>query len=182
VSVIKILFDPKDVAKLQWRLNQLPRNVQHRQLRIALNAWGGEVRNVAKRSAAKETGILRRSLRVKVKIPAASFNPTHRTKPAYVVVGPGKGIVGPARRNSRGQLRSTSLKRATKTVLTGGTIYTRRPSRYAHLVEKGVKGHSRAQPFISRGQAVGNSQYGLNILRAKLRQGIEAEALKIHAN
>lgn len=115
-------------------LGQLPRRVALRHLRITLNAAGGTVRNAAKAMAPRESGALRGSLRVKVKIPDASWDVKHHGKPAYAVIGPGRGITKPVVRR-KGRVRLAGKKAA------GLPVKLRKPSRYAHLAEK-------VHPFI----------------------------------
>src|SRR5688572_21122460 len=73
---------------------ELPMTVQNRGMRIGLNAAAGVIRDAAKANAPKETGLLRQSLKIKVRIPNASYNAAHHGKPAYAVIGPARRVVG----------------------------------------------------------------------------------------
>jgi hypothetical protein len=168
-------IDPHTWGLIQSALILLPRRVGFRVLRKALNAWGGYVRNVAKSLAPEQTGLLKKSLKVKVVIPDASFNEKHHGRPAYVMVGPSRDAVGPV---SGGRL--LSIRKATKLVRSGGRVQTRRPSRYAHLVERGTQRGVKAHPFIAPAQAAGATT-GMAVLSSKLEQGIAAEAASIAA-
>lgn len=169
---------------------ELPRRVRFRHLRIALNAAGGVIRDRAASLARRETGLLSKSIGVKVKIPDASFNSDHHGKPAYAVIGAKRRAGKIMRVNRRGKLKGitaanrelkaarkslagtlTPLKReeaAVKSVLAknAGAVY-RVPSRYSHLAE-------RKQSFIG---AAGRQVQGQAVARIseKLTQGIESE-------
>ncbi len=162
----KLAIDTASYQRLMSNLALLPRRVGLRVFRIALNAWGGTVRNFAKSKARRETGLLQKSLKVKVKIPDASYNTAHHGKPAYVIVGPARDVVGPV---ANGKL--LSIRKATKRVLSGGRVKTRRPSRYAHLVE-------RIDPFIGPAQEHGRTA-GMAVFEAKLSAGITAQAVAL---
>lgn len=186
-------IDPRSYGLMKSALLLLPQRVGFKVLRKALNAWGGFVRNFAKQNAPDETGLLKRSLRVKAVIPDASFNPKHHGKPAYVLVGPARNIVGPVVGG-----RVLSIRKATARVVSGGKVQTRRPSRYAHLIERGTRPHqikittksgrqiiiqhpgTKAHPFIRPAEQAGATQ-GMAILQQKLRTGIEEEARIIGA-
>ncbi len=147
-------------------LVELPRRVGLRVYRIALNAWGGVVKPIQVARARRQTGLLAKSPRVKVVIPDASYNAKHHGKPAYVMVGPSRDVVAPVVRGKK-----VSIRKATKTVLGGGRVQTRRPSRYAHLVE-------RIDPFVGPSQEAGRTA-GLAAFESKLSTGITAEAAKL---
>ena len=167
-----IVFDRRTMEKLRLNLEQLPRRVRIKHLRIGLNAWGGVVKAKAVARAPVETGLLKKSIIVKVTIPDASFDVQHHGKPARVIVGPSRNVVAPFIRKG-GKTRKLGLTRATKLVLGGTKVRVRKPSRYAHLVEKGTK-RSKARPFIAPAQRAGERQ-GMEKLAAKLRDGIAAE-------
>lgn len=125
-SPIQLVGIERAVANLA----QLPRRVAHRHLRIALNAAGGTIRDSAKTLAPRESGTLRQSLRVKVKIPDASFDVRHHGKPAYAVIGPARGF---SKQVTKRAGRHRIIGKRTKL---GSKPQTRRPSRYAHFAEK----------------------------------------------
>lgn len=141
----------------------LPRTVRNKHMRIGLNAAAGVIRDMAVTFAPKESGLLRKSLKVKVRIPEASHNAAHHSKPAYAVVGPGRNMGRILKRkNLRGfgegqrDLKAERVRlKADGTIAPlnrereavrfvkasfKGVIY-RNPSRYAHLVEGGTKPH-----------------------------------------
>ncbi len=173
----KLEIDMGSYRQLMHNLSELPRRVGLKVFRIALNAWGGVVRDVAKSMARKETGLLKKSLIVKAKIPDASYNVKHHGKPAYVIVGPSRHVVGPVVIGAGGRANLLTIRKATKFVLGGGKVLTRRPSRYAHLIERGHGGpwKAKAYPFIGPAQRVGASA-GMNAFFDKMKQGIEREA------
>ena len=180
-------------------LRALPRKLRFKHMRIALNAGGGVLRDAAKSKIRVVSGALKKSLKVRVKIPEASFNPAHRRKPPYVVIGPGRRTQQFYKPDT-GDGRWKTSKEATKTykrvyvdniglgvhslqAVREGIRFTREthrgvrvriPSRYAHLVEKGTK-RSRAFPFLRRAIAT----HGIAAMQKiidKLKHGLEIEA------
>lgn len=134
-------------------LNQLDGRLRFKAFRIAMMACGGVIKRAVIRNAPVDSGLLSKSIRVKVKIPDASYNKSHHGKPAYAVIGPGRGIVGfksLSKLGRIGKLSAKTLAAATKATLAGkGLIQTvrernhtalHRASRYAHFAEKGRKG------------------------------------------
>lgn len=119
--------------------SDLPRTVQNRHMRIALNAAGGVIRDAAVANLPRETGLLRKSVKVKVRVPNASHNQKHWGRPAYAVIGPARRVVGLAT-TVLGKTRA-GIKRAIKAQTGAGSVRIRRPSRYAHLIERGTKPH-----------------------------------------
>src|SRR4029079_3117282 len=156
-------------------LEELPRRLQNRHTRIALNAAGGVLKKSAAANAPRQTGLLGRSLGVKVKVPNASFNPKHNGKPAYVIVGPRRGFLAPVARIN-GKIKKLSIRAATKRVVSrAGKVFARNPSRYSHLVHNPhnvvrggqVVGRTKAHPFLT--QAVQQSgQQALDKAEQKL--------------
>lgn len=140
-------------------LSQLPRRVAFKHLRVALNAAGGTLKAAAIEAAPRETGTLRQSLVVKVKIPDASWNVEHHGKPAYTVIGPkrnatrafqkiegdflkrhrqAQALLTKTRKSLKDQkLSATALERAAKSTVKEAfnRVIFRTPSRYAHLAE-----------------------------------------------
>src|SRR5947209_1346328 len=100
-------------------LEELPRRLQNRHTRIALNAAGGVLKKTAQAEAPKQTRLLEQSLGVKVKVPAASHNPKHWGKPAYAIIGPRRGFLAPVAR-IKGKIKKLSIRAAVKHVLSGG--------------------------------------------------------------
>jgi hypothetical protein len=175
----KLTFDDASYKRLLVNLKELPRRVGLRVLRIALNAWGGEVKAVAQSRVKRVSGLLYKSLTVKVKIPAASFNTAHQSKPAYVMIGPSRSVSGLVR-SVAGERKGVTLARLQKTGFRGNLVRRVRPSRYAHFVEKGIAGKKQieAAAFIGPAQEAGKVA-GMNALSYKLEQGIAAEAAKL---
>lgn len=129
----------------------LPRTIRSRHMRIGLNAAGGIIRTAAVANAPRgASGLLRKSLKVKVKVPEASYNQKHWGRPAYAVVGPSRNVAGIQtfhKTGGRGRIKALRVKRQNKVdtfTKSGMGVATNilRPARYAHLVEKGTKAHS----------------------------------------
>jgi hypothetical protein len=176
--------------------DQLPRRVRFKHLRIALNAGGGVIRDAYKARAHRETGLLSKSIGVKVTIPDASFNKAHHGKPATAVIGVKRKAGRMMRLNKKNALKSFGLaqrelvaerkrltkdgklpplkreRAAVKAVLDKNreAVY-RNPARYAHLAGPRRKGAEvlAAAVRASKSQAIAR-------VSEKLRQGIEIEA------
>lgn len=136
------------VADCLSAFNELPRTVQNTGMRKGLNAAGGVIRDAAVANAPRASGMLRKSLKVKVKIPNASYNRAHHGKPAYAVIGPSRRVVA-ARLGGK---RVTDRK-ATKATLRGQKVGVIKPSRYAHLVEKKHGYHFLGRAVGSHGES-----------------------------
>lgn len=161
-----VQFNQSSVRRLLKNLEQLPQRVGFRVFRIALSAWGGYVKTIAVSHARKRTGRLKKSQTTKVKIPAASYNSAHHSKPAYVVVGTSKNAVAPLVGGKK-----VSIRKATKAAISGRKVQIIRPSRYAHLVE-------HIQPFIEPAARAGEGP-GYEKFKQKLEQGLAAEVAKL---
>ena len=134
----------------------LTRTVRNKHMRIAMNAGAGVIRDAAVANAPKETGLLKKSLKIKVRVPDASFNAAHHGRPAYAVIGPARGVVSRVA-NVKGTVKTITTRQAIKRSFGGGGFTTRRPSRYAHLVEKGTRAHTitaKNSGLLSDGQRV----------------------------
>lgn len=192
IPQIKVYGVPHAVRAFE----QLPRRVQFRHLRIALNAGGGVIRDAYKARAHQETGLLAKSIGVKVAIPDASFNPKHHGKPAYAVIGVKRKAGRIVRLNKQGKLKGfgagqkelnaarvrltkegklTPRQRdrfAVKLALKNapGAVF-RNPSRYAHLAGPDRKGVEVFAAAVSASKA----QAGARIID-KLKQGLTTEA------
>lgn len=169
-------------------LNSLDGRLRFKHVRIALFAGGGVIKRAAIRNAPKDSGLLQKSIRVKVKVPDASYNKSHHGKPAYAVIGPGRGIVG--FRSKTGRISAKTLAAATKTAsiskgkivtvkerdrfipLGGGKLLTfnRRASRYAHFAEKGRKGKGGTH-FLANA-ATQSAPAAIAAIQSKLADGI----------
>jgi hypothetical protein len=159
----------RGVRETMAALREVPRRVQLRHVRIGLSKGAGMLRDAAAGMAPKDTGILKRSMKVKVKVPDASFNKAHHSKPAYAVIGAAR-IKSPYRRKTSSgrmighgaankEFRATlkadgSIRRSRAHVesIFSNAIY-RSPSRYSHLAERGAR-HHRGQFFHRRAVSV----------------------------
>lgn len=167
-----VVFDQASVQRLANALAQVPRKVAQRHLRIGLSAWGGHVRGIARQHVRKATKLLDKSLSVKVTIPAASYNAAHHDKPARVIVGPNRKIKRPIVAKKGGGVRAITEKRAANLRAEGTAVNRyRKPSRYAHLVEKKT-------PFIAPAAAAGETA-GMEKMAQKIRAGLEQEAAAV---
>lgn len=167
------------VREALLKMQHIPRRVRHLHLRKGLNAAGGVLKGAAQQYARRDTGALAKSIRVKVKIPDASFNTAHHGKPAYVVVGPGRRTqqyfrqkrdkknplgwkwsgFGKAQRTDRRIYKDNlslgihNFHNVRETIRFTKTLHAdstvRMPARYAHLVEKGTR-RTKAYPFLGR--------------------------------
>jgi hypothetical protein len=157
----------------------LPARMQFKHIRIALNAAGGVIRDRAAQIVPRESGLLRRSLAVKVKIPNASFNQKHWGKPEYAVIGARRRFTQAVTFNKSGKARSISREGVFTAAFKGRTVKRRKPSRYLHLVEKGTP-HVMARPFLDT--AV-RTEGGVASAKAitKLKQGLAQEANNLYA-
>lgn len=163
----------RGVRETMAALREVPRRVQLRHVRIGLSKGAGMLRDAAARMAPRDTGLLSRSLKVKVKVPDASFNKTHHGKPAYAVIGAqrmkspyrrktaaGRMIgYGAANKEFRASLKAGGGIRKSRAHVQGmfhNAVY-RSPSRYSHLAEAGRssgRGRMRGRYFHRRAVAV----------------------------
>lgn len=179
-------------------LNELPRRLRFKHFRIALNAGGGIVSRAAKGYARRRTGLLAKSIGVKVTIPDASHNKAHHGKPAYVIIGPkrksgrmmrlnkssklvGFGAAQKALAERRKELAGfgiAPLAREKSAVALAKAAHAEavyiNPTRYAHLVEKGTK-RTKAYPFLAPAIAATKGQV-VQVIASKIRAGVEQEA------
>lgn len=172
-TTVRIQIDDRTYRQLMHNLQTLPKAMQTKHLRIAMNAWGGEVKRKMQDLAPRETGLLRRSITVKAKIPDASFNAQHHGRPAYAIVGPKRRLVQAVARTPKG-FRQKSAAGIAKAHLAGKVVQIRRPSRYAHLVDRGTRKGVRATGFVRRAQNHG-AGVGIQKLFDKLREGFTQE-------
>ena len=103
---LRITLSGETVRASLLALAELAPRVKFKHLRIALFAAGGRLKSAALAFVPRRTGLLAKSLGVKVVIPDASFNTAHHGKPASVRVGPrtkqGKFVVRSASGKWRG--------------------------------------------------------------------------------
>lgn len=190
--------DIKGVQGTVAALNQFPGRLRFKYMRIALLAAMGVVKKKAQSLARTMTGLLRRSIGVKVKIPQASYNPKHHDKPAY-------GLVGVRRRESllmmagekpiRAKVQNlakgrqidiiSSKKNFAKVrfaLASGQKVRRRVASRYAHLLERGHGGPhpAPAHPFLAPAAAQSASE-AMNKFNTKIAEGCATVAKELHA-
>lgn len=184
------------VADALRAFEQLPRRVKFKHLRIALNAGAGVVRNQYASSVRKVTGLLSKSVGVKVVIPDSSYNSAHHGRPAYAVIGVkrkagrfmrlnSKGNLkgyGAAQRalvaerkrlNAEGVLSPLQRERAASAAVSkqfSGAQY-RNPSRYAHLAGPGRDGVSVLRAAAAQSMARAQARFS-----EKIAAGINNEA------
>lgn len=152
---------PQAIAAMQ----NLTPAVRIRHLRIAMNAAMGVIKNHT--VPPRLTGLLDRSQRVKVVIPAASKDPRHHDKPAYSLLGAGRGLAG--LRTKRGKVRTlTRKKAATAKALGNKLVYA---SRYSHFAEK--KHH-----YLAKAVAAGGTD-AQSKFATKIQEGILTEAKRL---
>ena len=180
---MKIKID--GVQQAVHALNGLVPAVRIRHMRIAINAACGVIKRIATANAPKKTGLLKKSLRVKVAIPQASKNPAHHDKPAWGLVGPGRKLDLVVSKNAKGRTSISKLAAAKeknfKTVVlkgkTGGRILVKGASRYAHFAEKGRKGKGGSK-FLSNAATSGATEAN-NKFAQKIAHGINVEAARL---
>lgn len=191
-AVIRVYGVPQALRAFE----QLPRKVRQRHMRIALSAGGGEIKNAYVAIAHRETGLMAKSVAVKVRIPDASFNRRHHGKPAYAMIGVKRKAGRMMRLNKRGALKGFGaaqralkterarlqqegklppLKReaaAVKAVLDKHPdVVYRNPSRYAHLAGPDRKGGE----VLSKAVRQSKDAAGARVVE-KLKHGLTTEA------
>lgn len=175
---------------------ELPRRIRFKHLRIALNAGGGVIKNQYVAIAHRQTGLLAKSIAVKVAIPDASFNRQHHGRPAYAVIGTKRKAGRMMRLNKRNVLKGfgaaqKELVAERKRLASDGKLTPRKreaaavkavldkhkdavfrnPSRYAHLAGPNRKGAE----VLSAAVRATKDAAGARIIE-KLQQGLQTEA------
>jgi len=160
------------LRELERALKRLGDGVRRKHIRSAANAGGMIAVRAARAAAPQKTGLLKKSLGVRMKV--------------YSAHGAAVAIIG----------ARTGFRRAIRTTGKGKTVY-QDPSKYAHLVEGGTRAHwlkytkilgaivnvaswhpgTTPQPFLERSFESSIPQM-LARVSSKLRQGIESEAKK----
>lgn len=161
-QVITVYGVPEAVSAFK----ELPRSMRNKHMRIAMNAGGGIIRDDMVTRTPVDAGLLKRSYRVKVRVPDASYNIAHHGRPAYAVIGPSRNVVGVQTFRKSGKAGKVKLSRV-KRVPKLGDFFTKtglkvatdlqRPSRYFHLVDRGVKSHTisaKSSRVLSNSEAV----------------------------
>lgn len=149
-------------------VRQLPKRFRRKGYRVALNAAGGVYKNEVEKRAPTETGILKKSMRVKVAVP---YN---ESKPAWVKVGPGRGLKQAVDIASKGKKKGQLVaiqKKITKLLPESSRTKYRIPTRYAHLVEGGTKRGVKAQRFMRTSEVIKRSE-AVSKMEAKLRAAV----------
>lgn len=138
----------------------LKQAARSRILRSAVSKGARIILKAAKRFAPKESGLLRKSLGVKVQV--------------YRSTGKVVGIVGP---RDDAKFRQRVTRRRGKWF--PSEVYSR-PAKYAHLVELGHAGRAPAppRPFLRPALATSQPQVKEAFARA-IREGLEREAAKL---
>jgi HK97 gp10 family phage protein len=187
------------VPQLLHAFRELPRSMRTKHLLMGLNKGGGMLRNSAAQFAAVETGLLKRSLRVKT----PSRSAVSSGKDPYAAVGPARNAGRMMRRTAGGRIKGhgkaqktfletiklasgagagmREAKRAARS-FTGqkhSEATFRNPSRYAHLVEKGTR-RMRARPFLSIAVRITGPSAQQAVIQ-KAQEGLRQEAQKAYA-
>ena len=135
---------------LKRTFEQLGERVQRKVLRAAVTAAATPVSKAAKANAAKESGLLKKSLGRKIVT-------NKKRQSVTAIVGPRRGVSA----QYKGKLR--------------------KPSRYAHLVEKGFIDQAGnfhpPQPFLAPAMETTKAQ-ALDAMGSKLAAGVVREAMK----
>lgn len=155
-----------------------PKGIRNKHLRIALSAAAGAIRDAAVPLARRQTGLLAKSLGIKV----PNVSQADRSgKPVSAVIGARRRFVGPAI-TIGGITKLLSTRKATKRVVAGGKVQVRRPSRYSHLVEKGHRGPhpAPAYPFLGPAARSAGAAAGQRAME-KLTQGVQEEAALVYS-
>lgn len=134
---MRIEISTPNLGSVLQELSKFPASVGRKHFRMALNAAAGLTKKAAEVYIPRETGTAKRSLRVKVVVPAFSYNVAHHDKPARVTVGVGRGIVRRIPRIGKGK---TSKIRVSTSARFRGRVQG--PSAYMHLIENGSKSHT----------------------------------------
>jgi hypothetical protein len=182
-------LDQASVNRVLGNLQRVNKGVARKHLLIGLNAAGGPAKAVAQARAARETGLLQKSMIVKVPRDKNTRIPTG------VLVGPGRGKGKFVRPNKAGKLKGFGAAQralvAERKRLASGKIgkpiqreraaikavaaqFTegryRNPTRYAHLAErKSPAIHAAFRTLQTAGVAK---------LVQKIEQGIAAEPMR----
>ena len=171
------------VEQAMHAFRELPRRVGIKHLRIALNAGGGVIRTRYAQNARKESGLLSKSIGIKVRIPDASFNQAHHGKPAYAIVGVKRNSGRMMRRNKRGKLKGFGAAQKALRAAKGNPdavklvkaqfsdAQFRVPSRYAHLAGKDRRGAEVLDRSWRQSQSA-----ALAKITEKLQAGVLVEA------
>ena len=174
------------VEKALSNFNQLPAKMQFKQIRIALNAGGGVIRDRAAAIVPKDSRLLMRSLSVKARIPNESLNPKHWGKPEYAVIGSKRRFSAAVTVTATGKTKVLATRKSIgKAALNRATVVRRIPSRYIHVVEhdhakRGGAGMVMGSNFLDTAVRAEGPLAQLKMIR-KLEQGLYQEAARLYA-
>lgn len=154
---VSLQFDQRSVKALHVNLNVFPQRFTRIQLIKGLNAAGTPAKTAAQTTAARETGLLAKSMVIKVPR-------DKRTKvPLGVIIGPSRKV----KRFVRGG-KVLGPKKAQKLMASGASLRLRKPTQYAHHAE-------RVSPAIYNAQKALETA-GMARLHSKLTEGLSQEA------
>lgn len=146
-------------------LDYFPRTLRNKWLRIALNAAGGVLLRATRPHIPQASGLLAKSLGVKVKIPRGAYG--------YALVG-ARRRMGRAVATIGGKTRALTARKTTKHLAAGGKARFRNPTRYLHLVENDHK--KRGGGTVAGKHPLAQGMAAFPAARAaaveKLRQGV----------
>lgn len=155
-----IKLDQASVRRVQANLDALPKSMARRQFLIALNAAGAPAKATASSRAARQTGLLAKSMIVKI------INNKQARFPVGVMIGPSRKVKKPFLGR-----KTLGVKKAAKLTAAGANVRMRRPSRYAHLAEKKSPAINAATRTLETA--------GVQRLHQKLEQGLTSEAARL---
>lgn len=168
-------------------MSHLTPKLRNQHMRIAMNAALGVIKKRMVANAPKDTGLLKKSLRVKVKIPAASYDVRHHDLPPWGLVGPGRRVVLYV--SKTGKISGKTLSAAvTQIFKKGGSIAGRvergkpvmkKATRYAHFAEKGRQGKGGSQ-FMQSAAQQGAAEAAAKFT-SKIREGLHKVAAELAA-
>lgn len=149
---MKIEISTQNLQDVLQELSQFPARVGRKHFRIALNAGAGLTKSAIASNMPRDTGLAARSLRVKVVVPAFSYNVAHHDKPARATVGVSRQVKRRMPRKVRGSMALASVKQSTSSRFAG---QSQGPSAYLHLLENGTQYHvvnARKKQVLSNGE------------------------------
>lgn len=129
----------------------LKKGLRNKYIRIALNKASGKIKDAVIAIAPSNTGALKKSFRIKVK--------NYKNRDIWVaIVGPKSDYTKKKGKYKRGPNK--------------GNPKIKRPSAYAHLLERGTK-HMPKRPFLNPALQENKSLF-LETLRSKIKEQVQA--------
>lgn len=122
--------------QLMHALRQFKPSVRRRIMRPAMRKAARIIVRDAKALAPKETGLLKRSIGMRMRVSGKTGN-------ILVVIGPRHGFGAKVTRDPKGKLVSLHTRKRQSQYAGAETVY-RNPTKYAHLVEFGSAPHVQA--------------------------------------